>query len=110
MKIDRLFVQAMSTESSAETIVRSILDLARNMGLDAVAEGIEDRATWNRIRMLGCDQAQGYFVAHPMAASDLVVWDRSRALDATPITSRTTPMPRRTTVERVASCARRTGT
>ncbi len=110
VKIDRLFVQAMATESSAETIVRSILDLARNMGLDTVAEGIEDRSTWNRLRMLGCDQAQGYFVAHPMAASDLAVWDRSRSIDTTPVGARPSPTPRRTTVERVPSCARRTGT
>ena len=110
VKIDRLFVQAMATESSAETIVRSILDLARNMGLDVVAEGIEDRATWNRLRTLCCDQAQGYFVAHPMAASDLVVWERSRSLDVTPLVGRPSPTPRRTTVERVPSCARRAAT
>lgn len=109
VKIDRLFVQAMATAASAETIVRSILDLARNMGLAAVAEGIEDRATWNRLRMLGCDQAQGYFVAHPMAGSDLVVWDRSRSIDITPIGTRSVPSPRRTTVERVPSCVRRGG-
>jgi EAL domain-containing protein (putative c-di-GMP-specific phosphodiesterase class I) len=71
VKIDKLFVLAMSTDPNAEAIVRSVLDLARNMQLSVVAEGVEDRDTWDRLQELGCSEAQGYYLARPMPPIDV---------------------------------------
>ncbi len=71
VKIDRSFVAALRLERGADAIVRSVLDLARNLDLSVVAEGVEDAETFDRLRVLGCDEAQGYFFAAPMSAADL---------------------------------------
>jgi diguanylate cyclase (GGDEF)-like protein len=71
VKIDRSFVAALRRERGADAIVRSVLDLARNLDLSVVAEGVEDAETFDRLRVLGCDEAQGYFFAEPMPAADL---------------------------------------
>jgi EAL domain-containing protein (putative c-di-GMP-specific phosphodiesterase class I) len=54
--------------------VRSSVDLARNLGLDVVAEGVETEQTWQQLADLGCDQAQGFFFARPMPAADIPAW------------------------------------
>ena len=64
----------MVADSNADAIVRSVLDLARHMGLAVVAEGVEDRATWDRLRSLGCAEAQGFFLARPMPVADVADW------------------------------------
>ena len=68
VKIDKSFVRALAVEGGADAIVRSVLDLARNLDLWVVAEGVEDGATAARLRTLGCDEAQGYHFAQPMSA------------------------------------------
>jgi diguanylate cyclase len=74
LKIDRSFVQEMGTGTDDEVIVRSVVDLARNLGLQTVAEGVEDEATWKQLTDLGCDSAQGYFLARPMTADMFTGW------------------------------------
>jgi EAL domain-containing protein (putative c-di-GMP-specific phosphodiesterase class I) len=74
LKIDRMFVQDMENDTEDAVIVRSVVDLARNLGLQTVAEGVEDRATWEKLTSLGCDSAQGYFLARPMAAELFWGW------------------------------------
>jgi diguanylate cyclase (GGDEF)-like protein len=74
VKIDRSFVSRMVAGGDDAVIVRSIIDLGHNLGLEVVAEGVEDTATLNALRDLGCDQAQGYLIARPMPAADLVPW------------------------------------
>ena len=74
VKIDRSFVAGMLTNDSDRAIVRSTVDLARNLGLRAVAEGVEDRATWDELSSLGCDYAQGYFVSPPLPVDELRAW------------------------------------
>ena len=74
LKIDQSFVQAMATDPSARAIVRSIIDLADALKLRVVAEGVEDRATWDVLASLGCDMAQGYFLSRPIAAAELEAW------------------------------------
>jgi len=78
MKIDRAFVAGMATDPQSEKIVRSTIDLAHDLGLLVVAEGIEDQATWDALAALGCDLAQGYFIARPMPADAFRVWLRER--------------------------------
>jgi diguanylate cyclase (GGDEF)-like protein len=66
IKIDQSFVGAMIADQESDTIVRSTIDLGHNLGLHVVAEGVENRATWDRLTVLGCDIAQGYFVSRPI--------------------------------------------
>jgi diguanylate cyclase (GGDEF)-like protein len=71
LKIDRSFVTDMLENARAEAIVRSTIDLARNLGLTTVAEGIETEAVMERLAVLGCDVGQGYFISRPRPADEL---------------------------------------
>ena len=71
LKIDRSFIQSMTTNRSAALIVRSTIHLAHDLGLRAVAEGVEDEATLARLRELQCDAAQGYLLSRPAPAGAL---------------------------------------
>jgi diguanylate cyclase (GGDEF)-like protein len=71
IKIDRSFVMDMCEDASDATIVRSTVDLGRNLGLAIVAEGVESQEIWDALRALGCSLAQGYFIGRPMAAAEL---------------------------------------
>jgi len=77
LKIDRSFVMGMVSDTSDAVIVRSTIDLAHNMGLSVVAEGVEDEATLRRLRELGCDMVQGYHLSRPLTADDLAKWLRA---------------------------------
>jgi EAL domain-containing protein (putative c-di-GMP-specific phosphodiesterase class I) len=59
-------------------IVRSTVDLGRNLGLDVVAEGVESLELWNRLRDLGCKIAQGYYLSRPLPSDQLQDWIKSR--------------------------------
>jgi diguanylate cyclase len=74
LKIDKSFILGMATDAQDAVIVRSTIDLAHNMGLEVVAEGVEDQETWNRLVVLGCDTAQGYFMSRPLPAKELIRW------------------------------------
>jgi diguanylate cyclase (GGDEF)-like protein/PAS domain S-box-containing protein len=71
LKINRSFVASLSTDQNASTIVRTIINLAHTLGMQVVAEGVEDRATFTRLTVIGCDQIQGYLFGRPVAADDL---------------------------------------
>jgi len=71
LKIDRSFVKTMTTDASDVTIVRSTVDLARNLGLTVVAEGVESGEALETLRRLGCDLAQGYYTGKPMPPDEL---------------------------------------
>jgi EAL domain-containing protein (putative c-di-GMP-specific phosphodiesterase class I)/CHASE2 domain-containing sensor protein/GGDEF domain-containing protein len=71
LKIDKSFVMALCANSNDEIMVRSTIQLAHELGLQAVAEGVEDEATLFLLKSLGCDYAQGYFVGEPMAFDGL---------------------------------------
>lgn len=74
LKIDKSFIFGVAHDHSDAVIVRSTIDLAHNMGLTVVAEGVEDEAAVDRLRALGCDALQGYLLSHPLAAGDLPAW------------------------------------
>ena len=86
IKIDRSFVLEMRGDRSQETIVRSIIDLAHNLGLRAVAEGVEDQALLTRLTELGCDTAQGYFISRPLPVARFNAWLESYPLRTTWLT------------------------
>jgi EAL domain-containing protein (putative c-di-GMP-specific phosphodiesterase class I) len=74
LKIDRSFVLHMHDDPNDAIIVRSVIDLGHNLGLETVAEGIEDLDTWEQLTNLGCDSAQGFFLARPMPAAAFASW------------------------------------
>lgn len=77
LKIDKSFVMSMETDLEDAKIVRSTIDLAHNLGLSVVAEGVETAKAWDLLRALNCDQAQGYHMGKPMPSSDFRRWSTS---------------------------------
>jgi len=78
LKIDRSFITHLIDEPDSEAIVRSIIELARNLRLETVAEGVEDERVCERLVKLGCDYAQGFALGRPMAADAMRGWLRAR--------------------------------
>jgi len=70
LKIDQSFIKDMDESVDDQIIVRSIIDLAHNLGLTVVAEGVETKEILDRLNKLGCDVAQGYFISRPVPAMD----------------------------------------
>jgi EAL domain-containing protein (putative c-di-GMP-specific phosphodiesterase class I) len=80
LKIDMSFVRAMEKEPKDAMIVRSIIEVAHNLGLSVVAEGVENQAILEQLDALGCDEAQGWHIGKPMPTGDFVKWaDQPRA-------------------------------
>jgi diguanylate cyclase (GGDEF)-like protein len=71
VKIDRSFVQGLGTDREDEGIVSAVVDLAANLGLRSIAEGVETTDQLDRLRELGCDQAQGYLFARPLRPDEV---------------------------------------
>jgi diguanylate cyclase (GGDEF)-like protein len=71
VKIDRSFVAGMTEDENDAVIVRSTIDLARNLGLRVVAEGVETAEIMDALRELRCDIAQGYHISRPLPAGEL---------------------------------------
>lgn len=82
LKIDRAFVQHMTTDETDQAIVHSTISMAHSMGMRVVAEGVEDQRTWDLLRSFACDIAQGYFLSRPICAQELESWldDRKEAV------------------------------
>ena len=79
----------MDEDEDDAAIVRSTIDLGRNLGLDVVAEGVESRQTWERLRTLGCTVAQGYYLSRPVPAPELRAWLQERRAPALAAAHRT---------------------
>jgi EAL domain-containing protein (putative c-di-GMP-specific phosphodiesterase class I) len=71
IKIDRSFVTDMCENENDATIVRSTIELARNLGLEVVAEGVESQEAWDALRAQGCTLAQGYLFGRPLPAEEV---------------------------------------
>jgi EAL domain-containing protein (putative c-di-GMP-specific phosphodiesterase class I) len=87
LKIDKSFVMAMERDADDAKIVRSTIDLAHNLGLSVVAEGIENAAVWDLLEALGCDEGQGFHMGRPLPAAELPAFAQrwsSRTLAASP--------------------------
>lgn len=74
IKIDKSFVTGMYRRSDEFTIVHSMIDLGHNLGLEVVAEGVEDSSDLTMLQRIGCDLAQGYLFSHPLAQADILTW------------------------------------
>ncbi len=82
LKLDRGFVHGVAQDLALRAILEANVEMARQLGLRTVAEGVEDRADWDCVRALGCDLAQGWFIARPMPATEIPKWVRDwRARD-----------------------------
>src|SRR4051794_29287965 len=74
LKIDRSFVMDLPRNEDNAVLIQSAVDLGHNLGLNVVAEGVEDEATLQRLREMGCDLAQGYHIRRPAPAEALDDW------------------------------------
>lgn len=74
IKIDKYFVMNMTQDTTDAVIIRSTIDMAHNLGLTVIAEGVEDQGTWDSRMALGCDAAQGYFMSPPLSAPEFMNW------------------------------------
>jgi EAL domain-containing protein (putative c-di-GMP-specific phosphodiesterase class I) len=83
LKIDRSFITDLDTDVDDGAIVRSTIDMAHNMGLRVVAEGVESAPVLQRLGAFGCDEAQGYLVSRPLPPEDFAAWVR-RYRESTP--------------------------
>jgi len=77
LKIDREFVHDLTTNEDSRSIVRSLVNLGKNLEMKVCAEGIEDAATLDIVRDFGCDYAQGYYFSKPLPSNELVDLIRS---------------------------------
>jgi CheY-like chemotaxis protein len=74
VKIDRSFVMDMRSDGNSTSIVRSVVELGHSLGLQVIAEGVEDEDTWRLLQDMGCDLIQGYHVCRPVSGTDLTNW------------------------------------
>jgi diguanylate cyclase (GGDEF)-like protein len=79
LKIDKSFIMGMAADASDALIVRSTIELAHKLGLTVVAGGVEDEATLEQLRELGCDSVQGFLLSRPLPADDVTSWVRESA-------------------------------
>jgi EAL domain-containing protein (putative c-di-GMP-specific phosphodiesterase class I) len=74
VKIDQSFIIPMTEDSDSDVIVRSTIELAHNLEMAVVAEGVESQQVWDRLASVGCDIARGYLVSAPMSMRRLPRW------------------------------------
>jgi EAL domain-containing protein (putative c-di-GMP-specific phosphodiesterase class I)/CheY-like chemotaxis protein len=79
IKVDKSFVMHCETSAESRAVIKSIVDLGHNLGLRATAEGVESEGGLAFLREIGCDLAQGYFIARPMEEAQALAWAQGRA-------------------------------
>ncbi|MGH3072797.1 MAG: putative bifunctional diguanylate cyclase/phosphodiesterase [Gaiellaceae bacterium] len=106
VKVDRSFVMGMLTDESDRAIVRATTDLGHSLGLRVTAEGVESQEVWEELVRAGCDVAQGYHIARPVAGIDLPgaveAWNERYAALAAPKAKTRQPRAKRTPTRRAA--------
>ena len=79
LKIDQSFVRNVVSDPSCRAMVESSLELARKLGIVAVAEGVETHGQWEALRALGCPLAQGYYISRPVEPAEFMSWAAARS-------------------------------
>jgi len=74
LKIDRSFIVGMGEFKNDAVIVKAVINMAQNMGLRVVAEGVETRSEWDQLAEMGCDYIQGYYISRPKPESEITLW------------------------------------
>ena len=77
LKIDRSFIANMLSDKNDMAIVKAIIEMAHNMDISVVAEGVENQEQLSKLIELGCEEAQGYFFAKPMPIKELIQWQKN---------------------------------
>jgi EAL domain-containing protein (putative c-di-GMP-specific phosphodiesterase class I)/CheY-like chemotaxis protein len=77
LKVDRSFVLELGKGGEADLLVKAMVELAHNLGLEVCAEGVETAEAWDRLRALGCERVQGFAVSRPLPGDDLPAWIRA---------------------------------
>ena len=95
LKVDRSFVGQLCDDENSEVIVRSTVELGHALGLNVVAEGVEDQDTYDALVGMGCDRLQGFHIAQPMSPAALKAWLDTAAIHGGPVPS--VPVPPVTT-------------
>jgi EAL domain-containing protein (putative c-di-GMP-specific phosphodiesterase class I) len=72
--MDKGFVHAAWRQPALKAIIEASYNMAHQLGISTVGEGVEDREDWDFLREIGCDLAQGYFIARPMPGADIPAW------------------------------------
>ncbi|MEO8524500.1 MAG: EAL domain-containing protein [Caldimonas sp.] len=85
LKIDQSFVRNMQTDADDAVIVRSTIDLAHNLGIVVVAEGVENMQVWKMLRDLQCDLAQGFYMGRPMPVAAFMQWSTTWSAGRRPL-------------------------
>ena len=92
IKIDKRFIDSIATDRADQQIVKAVIELSHALDMSVVAEGVDSRENFSVITELGCDMAQGFFVARPMRSDLVLEWvacySDSAILRGTPIVSR----------------------
>ena len=78
IKVDKSFVMNAQQSQESRNVIKSVIDLGHSLGLQVTAEGVEDGETLNYLNGLGCDLAQGYFIARPMPGDAALRWAEGR--------------------------------
>ncbi len=71
LKIDKTFIDSMITDEATSIIIHSLIDMVRKLGLETIAEGVETQEQYNFLKIINCDNIQGYYLAHPMEEKDI---------------------------------------
>lgn len=80
IKVDKSFVMIANQTKESLSVIKSIVDLGHSLSLRVTAEGVDDQNTLRYLNTLGCDLAQGYFIARPMSGEDTCSWAKTRTL------------------------------
>jgi EAL domain-containing protein (putative c-di-GMP-specific phosphodiesterase class I)/ActR/RegA family two-component response regulator len=76
IKVDRSFVMTAAKSEESRAVIRSIVELGQSLSLRTTAEGVEDDQTLNYLKLIGCELAQGYYIARPLSGEDALAWAR----------------------------------
>jgi EAL domain-containing protein (putative c-di-GMP-specific phosphodiesterase class I) len=82
IKIDKSFVMDMASDDNDRSIVKATIGLGHELGLETVAEGVEERAIWDMLKGMHCDSVQGYLLSQPLPAEQCTKWLSSWRLKA----------------------------
>ncbi|MGZ4791713.1 MAG: EAL domain-containing protein, partial [Ilumatobacteraceae bacterium] len=74
LKIDSMFVKGIANSPRQQHLVKAMVSLARGLGIETVAKGVESEESWEVLAALGCDVAQGFLISRPLPMPDLIEW------------------------------------
>jgi EAL domain-containing protein (putative c-di-GMP-specific phosphodiesterase class I) len=80
LKIDQSFIQDSIANEAARVVVKSSIDMARELGVKSVAEGVETLQDWDMLKSMGCDAVQGYFISKPLNLDSFIKYSAGNIL------------------------------